>query len=910
MTIKMKWVLAVLMLLSGLVQPASAQWLTQTNVIVPGWSAVYFYVDASSQSIVPSTAGVALAPGNPIDQIWLWKYPASDAQYITSPNNPLSGGGQWLTWNLNPTNSANTLAAIIPNSAYLIHSSATTNYTWKVQGQPVAPSYTWDMTGLNFIGFPTPYVNPPSFQNYFAQDPAISAVAQYYQYVGGDFSTLNPQYVFAQATTPVTRGQAYWVSATNVYNAYFGPFSLTLPATTGLSYGTNVGQLTVSLANTTTNTITVSVRLLPSETPPSGQTPIVGVPPLLVRGALNSSNLTYAYTSLPVGTTNSWTLAPAGQSGSTVSAVLGVNRFAITNAPGSLLAGFLQFSDSLGFSEEDVPVSAVAANTAGLWLGSASISQVGSYLKSYATNVDGSYQQVAVTNQLYVTNYPATFVTTDQVINATLSTNTVLNYYYVTNWVINTFTTNWTALSTNSYVLGTNRVINTYALSNLVVTTTTTNFYYTNNVIVWQSIITTNRSGSSFATTNLVPVTNAIAATANNTSVIVTNQSVNYLTLTNVVTTNGPYASPVTVQTVSNLTINSTFLTTNKSFVVTGAIAMTLVTTNGVGQNYSYWTNAPVVTAVATTNFVVTNTALQVIDNGPIQTVINPQIYNYAASSFLQTNYVTNYFVISNNFLQVSGGPSLQSAVTNQLASTTNSLPGVSSATNFTVTQYVLSTNAAYTISTNAVVGGSYVVTSINTALGAVVTPYPLRLIIFNDGTNATLLQRVYYGIRQGSNIVVATSESALDPTQLGTARRISCTSLPWTPNNTTWPLAGQLALGGTLTTTVSDSYDDQAANPFLHTYHPDHNNLDLTQNPPRELPEGSQSYGISRAITLSVQPNTADFNSLTAANSTLAGTYFETTTLTGLGGATRTFTSAGGFTLTRISPIATLTTH
>jgi len=73
---------------------------------------------------------------------------------------------------------------------------------------------------------------------------------------------------------------------------------------------------------------------------------------------------------------------------------------------------------------------------------------------------------------------------------------------------------------------------------------------------------------------------------------------------------------------------------------------------------------------------------------------------------------------------------------------------------------------------------------------------------------------------------------------------------------------------------------------------------------------EGSQSYGITRSITLSVQPNAADFNSLTTANSSLAGTYFETTTLTGLGGATRTFTSAGNFTLTCISPIATLTTQ
>jgi hypothetical protein len=907
---RFKWALAVLALWAGIIQPTNAQWLTQTNLIVPGWSAVYCYVDASSQPILPAISGVPLAAGNPIDQIWLWKYPVSDAQYSTSPNNPLSGGGQWLTWQLYQTNSANTLSAIIPNSAYLVHSSATTNYTWKVQGHPVAPSYTWDMTGLNFIGFDTPYATPPSFQNYFSPDPAVSAMVQIYQYVGGDFSPVNPQYIFATGSTPVNRGQAYWVSATNVFNAYFGPFKLSLPNPVGLSYGSTVGQLTISLANSTTNNLTVTARLQPSEIPPAGQANIVGVPPLLLRGALNSATLAYAYTSLPVGTANSWTLAPAGQPGSTISFVLGVNRFAMTGSPGALYAGYLQFTDSLGFSEVDVPVSAVTANTAGLWLGSASISQVGSYLKNYATNVDGSYQQAPVTEQHFVTNYPAMFVTTNQVINETVVSNIVVNYSNNTNLVVNYYTTNWNAGGTNYFVLGTNQAVNTYALSNLVITTTTTNFYVTNNTIVWQSVWSTNLTGSAFAVTNFMTVTNIIAKTTNNAPVVVTNLVVNYLAVTNEVTTNAPYSGPVTIQSVSNWTANSTILTTNKAFLVVGTNALSLVTTNGAVQNFAYWVTNLTVSVTATTNFVVTNTAMDVIVNGPLRIVVNPQIYNYSVSTSWETNYLTNTFAISNSFAQLAGGSSLLGSVTNQLFAVVTNGPIVSWSTNYGVTLYVATTNAAYTVTTNAMTGGGYVVTSINTNLGAVVTPYPLRLIIFNDGTNATLLQRVYYGINQNSNIVATTQESLLDPSHLNSARRISCTSLPWTPNNTTWPFVGQLVLGGALSTTVTDNYDDQAANPFLHTYHPDHNNLDLTQNPPRELPEGSQSYGITRSITLSVQPNAADFNSLTTANSSLAGTYFETTTLTGLGGATRTFTSAGNFTLTCISPIATLTTQ
>jgi hypothetical protein len=147
----------------------------------------------------------------------------------------------------------------------------------------------------------------------------------------------------------------------------------------------------------------------------------------------------------------------------------------------------------------------------------------------------------------------------------------------------------------------------------------------------------------------------------------------------------------------------------------------------------------------------------------------------------------------------------------------------------------------------------------------------------------------------------------------LNTARRITATSLPWTAANVPWAFNAPLTAGSVLTTTVTDAYDDQAANPFLHTYHPDHNNLTPITNPtvpPHELPQGSQSYGISRQITLNIQPNTANFISLTTANSSLSGTYSEVITLTGVGGFPRTFTIAGTFSLLSISAISILTTH
>src|SRR5690349_3805296 len=56
-----------------------AQWLTQSILIKPGWTAIYLHVDASHQSL-DQLVGADL--DNPISEIWLW-LPASTAQFVT-----------------------------------------------------------------------------------------------------------------------------------------------------------------------------------------------------------------------------------------------------------------------------------------------------------------------------------------------------------------------------------------------------------------------------------------------------------------------------------------------------------------------------------------------------------------------------------------------------------------------------------------------------------------------------------------------------------------------------------------------------------------------------------------------------------------------------------------------------------
>src|SRR5262249_28921860 len=150
--------------------------------------------------------------------------------------------------------------------------------------------------------------------------------AEIYRYQGGLLGPTNPVQVFAFRTTPVKRDQAYWIRAGESYNQYFGPFQVVEASSSGINFGDTLGQTRLRIRNVVSSSLTVSVKQVPSETAPAGQQALSGVPTLLLRGPINTTNLTYGYVDLGAGP-QQWTLAPAGQPGSEVELVIGVNRF-------------------------------------------------------------------------------------------------------------------------------------------------------------------------------------------------------------------------------------------------------------------------------------------------------------------------------------------------------------------------------------------------------------------------------------------------------------------------------------------------------------------------------------------------------------------------------------------------------
>jgi hypothetical protein len=90
-------------------------------------------------------------------------------------------------------------------------------------------------------------------------------------------------------------------------------------------------------------------------------------------------------------------------------------------------------------------------------------------------------------------------------------------------------------------------------------------------------------------------------------------------------------------------------------------------------------------------------------------------------------------------------------------------------------------------------------------------------------------------------------------------------------------PLTNSVFGEGTLTATISLDYDNPL-NPFRHTFHPDHNNLD--ERFEEKLPEGHESFGVARAIALQFTgTDPLGLNPPSWGQTEVGGTYSETIT-------------------------------
>jgi hypothetical protein len=149
-----------------------------------------------------------------------------------------------------------------------------------------------------------------------------------------------------------------------------------------------------------------------------------------------------------------------------------------------------------------------------------------------------------------------------------------------------------------------------------------------------------------------------------------------------------------------------------------------------------------------------------------------------------------------------------------------------------------------------------------DTSINRTAQAFPIRLIVHADASGAArLLSNVYAGpiapLEAGAvpQFGIATAESRLVAGSRAQSVRLTAVHFPLDLN---LELNGSFGTGSTLTGTVTLAHNAKE-NPFIHTFHPDHDNLDARFK--NGLPAGDESHTVTRRLSLAFDVANPDGN-------------------------------------------------
>ncbi len=190
--------------------------------------------------------------------------------------------------------------------------------------------------------------------------------------------------------------------------------------------------------------------------------------------------------------------------------------------------------------------------------------------------------------------------------------------------------------------------------------------------------------------------------------------------------------------------------------------------------------------------------------------------------------------------------------------------------------------------------------------------PFSLRVLLHvDDSGTARLLSHVFMGKLAAAPhpVGICTLESALKQDEKLNARRFAAAHLPL--DTVLSSGSGSVALGQTLVRTLSLPYN-APTNPYVHTYHPDHDNRNARFD--GSLAAGIESPDIVRTCSFAFTATPPAGTSTQGwGSSVIGGNYSETVTgirkaKTSTGTTTNSVTATGTFVLRRVSELGSIT--
>ena len=350
---------------------ALAEWRTETFVIKPGWNAIFPNVDSTHVTIDD-----LLAAYPDILEVWRWQPDRIDPRLPTDvPIAPV--GVEWATWKRGLPEETN-FTRLDANYGYLVHLSETAvAQNLNIKGKPVLPALRLRSDGLSLIGFPVlSSGTTPMLSAYLAPSGYALSSTQILRYNGGVIASgINPA-VINPNQTRLERGQALWLRVSK-FSSFYGPLKVDINGGS-LAFGTRIDEQRVLFTNQTTTSLTFTIASASSDTSPTGQSQVAV--PMKVRVDAEPDFTPF--------TTRTITLA----AGAAMPVMFQVDRDALSTTVGAHHASLLKIVTTAGVPGEEVylPVTADVGSLAGLWIGEARITQVGSVVKRYVRDSSGN----------------------------------------------------------------------------------------------------------------------------------------------------------------------------------------------------------------------------------------------------------------------------------------------------------------------------------------------------------------------------------------------------------------------------------------------------------------------------------------------------------------------------------------
>ena len=346
---------------------AQGQWYTKTYSLKAGWNGIWLSGDASHTTVEAMFASA----DKKVSKVWRWNPNPDQTQFIQDPTAPVTQSDEWTPWSRGDSTEKK-LVRMVGNSGYLLYADSAT--TVSIPMRAVPPSATWLISGGNLLGFPAlGGGSGATITNYLSSMIAggvtgLPAARQVYKYAGGELGTGNPVKVTA-STEKLDPDTAYWFNYP-VVSDFEGPLHYEVASTAGLAFGRTEVQQLLGITNRTTSALTLTFTLGTSDPAPTGQQAVVGGVPLQ-RMTVASDGTT---TSTDIADGGSFNVVVAASS--RVTLTFAVNRSAMTGS--GLCASILRVKDSAGLSDVRLPVSALPASTAGLWMCNVTVNAVSS----------------------------------------------------------------------------------------------------------------------------------------------------------------------------------------------------------------------------------------------------------------------------------------------------------------------------------------------------------------------------------------------------------------------------------------------------------------------------------------------------------------------------------------------------